>query len=468
MLRGGGPVPPLGILYLASVIRETQGSEFEAGVMDLGLTSLEEAGKRLREWKPDYVGLGAMSCEAGLMHDFAKLAKDCDSGTKVISGGPHASVAGGDILEDRNIDCVVIGEAERTIVELLEAMEGNGDLSGVRGIAFRKGGGTEATPPRPFIEDLDALPLPAWDLVDIRAYGKLPNWGGILKEDYYAVISTSRGCPYNCYFCHNMFGKKVRARSPRSVVEEMRILRDRYGVREFHVVDDAFNVDVSRAKEICNLIVERVPGAALSFPNGLRADVMTGELIELLRRAGTYRIHYGFETASPRLQKMIGKNLDIPKAVETFGATARAGIITGAYFMLGFPGQTREEILETIDFAAGSRLDAAYFFKATPYPGSGFHDSLGGGAGGPRDTDYDDFHFYSARRSYGDIAEAELNSLILLAQQKFFLKPGRLIGGFFRSPRKGTYMKNMAAVFVALLQSCMFMKLAGKRSGGGR
>lgn len=458
-LQGGGPVPPLGILYLAAAIRRHFGARFDVKIIDTGRMDIKQAADEMRRYAPNYVGLSAMSCEADLMREFAALAKENNTRVNVIAGGPHATIAGERLLDDQNIDFVVIGEGELTIVDLLEALEHSTDPAEVDGIAFRNGDKSKTTQLRAPIEDLDSLPLPAWDLIDFKGYGNYPNWNGILKEDFYAVMSTSRGCPFGCNFCHNIFGKRVRLRSPESVLAEMQWLHKQHGIKEIHFVDDVFNIDVERAARICELIIGYGSPFSLAFPNGLRADIMTKALVLLLKRAGTYKIHYGFETVSPRLQKQIGKNLDIPKAVEMIEAASRAGITTGAYFIIGFPGETRDEIMRTIDFASASALDAAYFFKATAYPGSGFYDSVTGGQCEHFPADFSDYHFYSAKRSHGNFDEAELNAFIMLAQRKFFMKCRRLWRGFRKSPRKRAYLKNLMAVFAIVIQSYLLKAL---------
>ncbi|MEW5945071.1 MAG: radical SAM protein [bacterium] len=470
-LKGGGPVPPLGLLYLGAAIRERFGDGVDVGIIDLGRMGKAEAAERVREWRADFVGLSAMSCEADVLRGFAALAKGTGGGAPVVlAGGPHAAVAGARLLDDPNVDVAVIGEAERTVVDFLYASADGAPLEKVRGIVFRDAGGkAAATEPAAPVEDLDSLPFPAWDLIDYRGYARCDNWNGALKEKFYGEILTSRGCPYGCRFCHNIFGKKVRLRSPENVLEELRMLYRNYGFREIHVVDDIFNVDEERAKRICELIAGSGMRLSLAFPNGLRADLMTKELVRLLKKAGTYRIHYGFETASERLQKLIGKNLDVRKAAEAFETTSRAGIMTGAYFMVGFPEQTRDEIVETIDFAARSPLDAAYFFKATPYPGSGFYEEVCGGPGGEPPESFDDYHFYSAGRSYGAVGADELNELMLLAQRKFFFSFRRMWRVFLKTPRKRHYIRKLPALLAIILQTYLLGALAdGKKGGASR
>ncbi len=421
--------------------------------VDSGLLPFDRIADILRTFKPHYVGLSSLSCEDDLLHSYARLAKTIDPNVCVVAGGPHSLVASESLLEDFAIACVVIGEGEQSLIGLLERLEEDGDLAEVKGVVFRQSGVARSTGPVPYIENLDALPLPAWDLVDFRGYARFRNWSGEQKEQCHAPLLTSRGCPFGCYFCHNVFGKKVRMRSPEHVLEEMLLLKNRFGIKEIHVVDDVFNIDVERVRQICELIINSKLGIWLSFPNGLRADIMTEELIKLLRRAGTYRINYGFETSSERLQKMIGKHLDIPKAVETVRKTAAAGIFTGAYFMFGFPSQTRDEILADIDFATRSKLDAAYFFKATAYPGSRFYDVVHAREPAPEALRYADYHFYSIERSHSEIHPAELNRLLLLAQRKFYLRPSRLWRIFRKSTRKTEFIRRFIAVLSLLLQS---------------
>lgn len=466
LLSAGGPVPPLGLLYLAAVIRNHFGDRFEPRIYDTGISpsSLEEIKAFLQQLSPATVGLSTMSCEADLMHRIAAAVKEvCGRETPVIVGGPHSMVERERLLGDVNIDYVVIGEGERTIVELLEALQHGAPLSsvtGVAGIAFRKDDVPVLTAPRQPIEDLDSLPFPAWDLVDLKQYARYPNWNGELKESFYVPVVTTRGCPFHCFYCHNVFGKKIRARSPESVFLEIEHLYRNLGVREIHIIDDVFNFNPARALKLCSMIEDSGMHLSFAFPNGLRADIMTADVIAALKRIGTYKIHYGFETATPRLQRLIRKNLNISKAVQNINLTADAGIITGAYFMFGFPSETRQEIRTTIDFAVRSKLDVAYFFKVTPYPGSELFNSLEGPDCTVKSGDYGDYHFYSTARSCSDIPPQELNGFILEAQQRFFSRPVRLWRSYRKSPHKLEFFKKLVHVFAVMIQAYIIRKLA--------
>lgn len=462
--QGGGPTPPLGLLYLASALAKQAKSAVRIRIADTGLQSHEKIALDMQQFAPAWIGLSGMSCEAQLIHQFARTAKQAAPDAKVIVGGPHATIAWEQLLADEHIDFAALGEAECTLTELIATHEV--DPASIDGIAFRQNGIPVSTAHRAPCERLDDLAFPAWRHIDMRAYAAYPNWNGSLKEKFYATIMTSRGCPYQCNFCHNMFGKQVRLRSPENVIEEILQVHRDFGVREFHVIDDIFNFDQERAKRICELVIDTGINFALSFPNGLRADRISSELIDLLKKAGTYKINYGFETTSTQLQKEIGKNLDIEQAKETIRLTSDAGIITGAYFMFGFPTQTKEEALETIDYAAHSPLDVAYFFKATPYPGSRFFNAVVRNAEANFSAHYSDYHFYSVDRSYGNISQNELNRLILLAQQRFYFRFVRLWRGFRKATRKGIFVKNLLSIFALIVQSHLFNSLLSAKEGG--
>ena len=326
------------------------------------------------------------------------------------------------------MDFAVRGEGEITIIELLDAINNNNDLSLVKGIAYMENGEVIVTAQRDPIQDLDTIPFPAWDLIDLKGYSKVPNWNGVLFGKYYAPIMTSRGCVFNCIYCHNLFGKKIRARSVENVLSEIEMLYNDYGIREIHIIDDFFNFDLKRVINICKGIINKKIKIKISFPNGVRVDRMNKETLIWLKKAGTYKINYAIETASPRLQKVIKKNLDLEKATEYINETSKLGIITFGLFMFGFPTETVEEMEKTTSFAVNSKLDTAKFFKTIPFKNtqlekyasnkSSLHllrlESVRGDI------------FYNEAINCGDVPTNVLNKIILDAHQKFYFKLGRV------------------------------------------
>lgn len=448
-----GSCHPLGLMYLAAVIRRDM-PQTQVKIMDLRVQRAsyhpESLRKEIRAYAPDAAGISTLTVEAQNMHEIAGVVKSAGMDTPVIVGGPHASSFTEDILVDKNVDIVVKGEGELTFLELLRAIAHGGDLNGVQGIAFReKGNGAVAqTPPRPAIEDLDSLPFPAWDLIDLEAYTPFKGagaWGG----RRYISVFTSRACPYKCNYCHVNFGKKFYARSPENVVDELEILNKKYGFVEFEFLDDIFNLDRPRVMDVCNLIIERGLKIRMMFPNGLRSDILTEELLSKMKEAGTCYISIAIESASKRIQKLIQKNLLIDKAKRTIEICDKLGIYTHGYFMLGFPTETRKEMQATIDFAAQSPLVSASFFCVTPFKGTSlwdkYHHIVERYA-----QPFQNFDYFRNRLNLSDIKPEEVFYLQRMANIKFWFSRGRITRLLKMYPYKG-YLLRLMLVFMRRL-----------------
>jgi radical SAM superfamily enzyme YgiQ (UPF0313 family) len=218
-------------------------------------------------------------------------------------------------------------------------------------------------------EELDALPFPAWELLSQTLYASMRSMPGVGCRSYMSMV-TSRGCPFKCAYCHQTMGKVFRKRSAQSVLAEMEELRFRHGFKEFEILDDCFNLDRRRMLDILTGIRDRIKNARLHFPNALRTDMLEPEDMLLYKQAGTVSVHFAIETSSPRLQKLIHKNLDLEKASAVMDASVKAGIYSSGYFMIGFPTETFEEGSATVDFAVRSNLHRALFFNPKPFAGT--------------------------------------------------------------------------------------------------
>jgi len=224
-----------------------------------------------------------------------------------------------------------------------------------------------------FIEDLDSLPMPAYDLIDVKAYWKCQTSVPVARR-HYATLITSRGCPYRCIWCHNIFGKRIRMHSAERVLDEMGHLHTTYGVDDFDIEDDTFNFDRERVIAICDGLHRRGLDVKLTIPNGVRGDILTEEVIDALVDAGMYMCMFALESGSPRIQKLTRKNLNIPKFLENCAYAARRRVFIQSCCMMGFPTETEEDLQQTIDVAAGAAFHTASFFTVTPYPGTPLHD----------------------------------------------------------------------------------------------
>lgn len=445
-----GVAQPLGLMYLASAIRKEFDRKYNIKIVDMKLHNmpLERLRKIISEFSPDIVGCSVCSDEDKCMHEVARITKEFNKDCKVIVGGPHATSYYAEILEDSNIDVAVIGEGERTLIELFRAFEDEIDISKIPGMAFRDDSRIVFTGFSEFIDNLDSLSFPSWDLIDINAYSRKNIFlmNTMLAGRKYMGIFTSRGCPYGCIYCHNIFGKGFRKRSPENVFREIKELHDRYDVDEIHIFDDIFNLDIQRAKKICDLIINSGIKIKLAFPNALRGDIVDKDLILKLKKAGAYAITYALETASPRLQKLIDKNIDIKRLKEAINFSSELGLLTKCYFMIGFPTETEEEVFQTIKFACSSRLLLASFFIVTVQKATRLFNMT-------REL-YQDFNldfnrsdYYIANKNYEKFFTFSLSKLQKLAYRRFFLDIRRLIKLFILTPRKYYLIKSVPIFF---------------------
>jgi anaerobic magnesium-protoporphyrin IX monomethyl ester cyclase len=412
---------PLALMYIAAYLRSRNpGHEIEILDLRCSRDPFATLRERLYTFRPDVVGASALTCEAESMHAVAETTKASNPGTTVVVGGPHISACADDVMADQHIDVWAIGEGEETFCELIQVLEDGGDLQSISGIGCRDGGGTYIGQPREPIFDLDALPFPAWDLVDVDVYARLGRAGN-LKRGRFLPLYTSRGCPYQCYYCHNLFGKRFRARSADNVIEEVQLIQERYGVRDLEVYDDIFNLDLDRAKSICRGLIELDFDVTLAFPNGVRADRLDRELVELLAEAGTTNLAVAVETASSRLQRKIGKNLALDRVHEAISWADNEGIITNGYFMLGFPTETKEEIRRTIAYAENTDLHFASFFIVTPYPGTPLWSEVMEDAGAAT-LDFRAYNYLSGYFNLSDLSSKELRTLQREAYRRFYTR----------------------------------------------
>ncbi len=364
---------PIGIAILASVA-EKKGHQVR--VLDIGLEEDPEGSLKAAFAKMSYdiAGLSCMSVEflGGL--ETAQSIRKISPGTHIIFGGQHPTIMPDQAMRADCIDSISIGEGEDVWSEFLDRMSEGKDLLGVQGLWFRRDGEVVRNAPRNSYVDVDAVPMPAYHLLDLERYFDI-DFVRFPTVDRRAIqIFTSRGCPYRCIYCHDLFGKKFRGRKPELVWEEIKHLYDTYGIREFMVEDDIFNMDLNRAKRICDLIIASGLKLGFQFGNGVRLERFDEELMLKLARAGTHHMAIAVESANDRIQKLIKKHLKLQRFNEVLGWAHKYKIETLGFFMLGFPGETVAEINQTIRFASESHFDEALFSIATPYAGTELND----------------------------------------------------------------------------------------------
>ncbi len=365
--------PPLGLLYLLSSMRQRLGAAIDVKLIDMKVAAMsaEELLPTLQNFQPDVIGFSALNFEAQASYQVARLAKKINPAVITVMGGPFALNNSKAVLEESAMDWVFEGPADRAFPEVLYRVITNQALGeDIPGFSRRlPNGSLQLSKKQDFIADLDALPMPAWDVVDFELYAGKPNHAANLKGKRYAPLFTSRGCPYLCNYCHDIFSKKFVYHSVERVIADIEHLYTQYGVDEFHIEDDIFNLHKPRVRQLMQEVQRRWPGKMkFAFPNGLRADILDKETVDAMCDGGTYAVCIAIETVTPRLQTLIEKHLDIDKAKHALELFNARGIQVTCFFMLGFPTETAQELEATINFALTTPMTLAYFFTVIPQP----------------------------------------------------------------------------------------------------
>ncbi len=438
---------PLGLMYLTAALRAWRGHNPRIVDMKVDGKSTEQVLEEYRNWPTRIVGLSTITYDAKVMHEVARGLKMINPDVITIAGGAHPTAYPEEVLREGGIDYVVISEGEVTLTELIDVLEQHGDVSQVKGIAYLKDGTYVRTPPREFIMDLDSLPFPAWDLIKVEDYFNIPRMGIIFAHKEYMTLLTSRGCPYQCAYCHQTLGKVYRARSAENVLEEIRILVNRYGIKEIVVMDDMFNLKRDRVQAIARAIIDSGLKIKISFPNGFRGDIMDEDSIRLLKKAGMYRCMYAIETASPRLQKLLKKYVHLEKTRDIAQKTADMGILVHGVFMLGLPTETEEEMRMTLAFARTSPFHTAAFFRAVPFKNSGLVQ-LAKEDGIQFDEQLEKYEFHKTDMNLSRVPTKVVRRLKRKAYRDFYLSPTRMYRLMRLLPNKRKLLPTLFKQFV--------------------
>lgn len=417
---------PLGIATLAAYLR--QHLPLQIVICDTTFDPrLQRVSDLLEQEKPDYVGIGMSTLMLGEGLAVARLA--ADRGIPVFVGGPHPTTDPEGIMAEASIQACVLGEGEETTRELLAGwLEGRREP--VLGAWVRLLDGTvHRGGRRPAVANLDALPLPAWDLLEMDAY--IAAWGQLdsVRSGLRGVnLMASRGCPFECSFCQPvldaMFGKKLRARSPESVVQEISELRRRYQIEGFWFTDDTFTTNKRWVTAFCELLKTREPG--LIWGCTTRANLIAPELMRTMAEAGLRKVGIGMESATEHIREGVYKKGVTAEAIAHTVQVARDhGVHTLLFLMLGAPGESRREILETIEVATALPATEASFSLFVPIPGTDIYRQMVA-EGYDLSEDYTDYDYYARQPFTGAISRRELRMLQRWGYLRFYSHPRRL------------------------------------------
>ncbi|MDO8669170.1 MAG: radical SAM protein [Candidatus Buchananbacteria bacterium] len=355
--------PPMGLLALATYL-DKHGYNIKLIDASVDNLSVEELMIKIKDAKPDLVGISVMSVNVLQTFNLADEIKKYNPDIKVIVGGIHPTVMPDHTLSNKNIDIAVIGEGELTVIELLEALKNNQDLSQVRGLAFRQGEEIITTIRRPLITNLDELPIPLYHLFDIKKY-KSPY----AKRMPFISIVRSRGCFYSCTFCGNpkMFGQTFRCQSPERTVAEIDYLVNKFGIKEISFKDTELTLDKNLEK-LCDLLIAK--NYDLIWTCNGRVNNVSESLLKKMKRAGCYSITFGIESGNQEILNRMKKGITLDQVKKAVDLAKREGLQIVTNFMIGNAYDSKETIEQTIDFAVALDTDYAYFGFTTPFPGT--------------------------------------------------------------------------------------------------
>jgi radical SAM superfamily enzyme YgiQ (UPF0313 family) len=344
-------MPPLGLLYIGAVL-EKAGVDVEIVPADILKLDWRAIRRKIETSQPDIVGVTSTTENRFQSFRLVKIAREAAPEAVTIMGGPHASMAAEDTLGHiPELDIVVRGEGEMTMLDLAHALERKRAAAGINhlaGISFRQDGGIVSNPPRSPITNLDGLPFPAFHLVPFEKYNfrvEVPGHGPLQAVN----IMTSRGCPFNCNFCATPinWGRAVRLRTSQNVIAEIEADVEKLGARVIFFYDDTFNVSVRRVEDICDRLLER--RLDLFWRCEIRLDLMTKPLLAKMRLAGLYQVSFGIEAGSERVRNtVIDKKLKIEDLHNVITWCRELDIVPNVFFIFSHPTETWDEARETI------------------------------------------------------------------------------------------------------------------------
>ncbi|MFP4379144.1 MAG: B12-binding domain-containing radical SAM protein [Candidatus Sumerlaeia bacterium] len=429
---GGEIWPQTGLAYLAAMVEREGG---RCRIID-GMAktmSIDVLVHECRDWKPDVIiansATPTLKNDSLVLHELVQA-----TGALPVFAGPHVSALPESTLSETCAEVGLVNEAEETVAEVYrliaekpEAFQDRSEafyesLGEIRGIVWKKGEKIVLNPPRPMIEDLDSLPLPARHLLPMQKY-HMP----FFQKHAFATIIPSRGCPWPCTFCRagRVWGRKIRSRSVQSIINEINELREIFSIRHLVFMTDSLTLDRNWAKELFQAIMD-LPEKPEWICNS-RVDVVSPDMLALMKQANCQMISYGLESGSQEVLKRCRKGITLEQSARAIELTREAGLLSMAYFIIGLPGETRKSVQDTIRFAKKIRPDYVNFHVATPFPGTELYEEAvqKGWLCSDRWEDFEEEG--SAVMQAGELTPEELEAWQAKAMRSFYMRPGRML-----------------------------------------
>lgn len=424
-----GFYPPLGLLYIASYLKKH--TKHEVQVLDTQVEQLtyDQIEERIRQYNPDIVGIQMMTFTALDALLCAGVVKKINPKVPVIVGGPQPNIYVQETIAKPEIDIIVLGEGEEIFYWLTEALAQSKSLRDIAGIVFKENGQVFVSKEKGFIKNLDELPFPDRTMIPYDKYYSL-----LARHRIFTTMVSSRGCPYRCLFCDRAYyGKLHRMRTPENVVQEIEECL-KLGIEEIDFQDDIFTLGKKRVLAICDLIQQKK--LPVKWNVRARVDTVDEEMLVKMKEAGCQRIYYGIEAGTGKIINVLRKHIDLNKAIDIVKLTQARGISTLAYFMIGAPGETREDVLATIAYMRKLNPDFVHISIVTPFPCTDLY-TLGLGKGLYKEDYWRQFSINPTKEFVPRVWEEllsrqELEGLLKLAYRSFYMRPGYIVRELFK------------------------------------
>lgn len=422
-----GVFPNLSLLYAAGTLENAGCEVMFIDAQAEGL-SLDQTVARLEKFRPDFT---AYTITTYLFYQTLRwieaIKARCPA--PVVVGGVHMGIYPLETMSHRAIDYAVTGEAEQSLVPLIQGIVDHTPLHPITGIAFRdeaRGGEVVVTPHAPSLQDVDSAPFPARHLLDNRLY-----YSFISQYKNFSALITSRGCPYKCIFCEQG-AKQFRGRSANNVVDEIEVGVKEFGIQEYDVFDSSFTINRHRVHAICEEILRRK--LKIYWSARTRADCVDKDMLRMMAKAGCMRIYYGIESGNEAILRTLLKESDLDQIKGAIRDTRAVGINTFGYFMVGNPGETKESVEQTIRFAQELELDFAQFSKVTPMPATELYTLFLQETGRDFWRDYilDEHVDQAIPRPGCSLSETEVLELTREAYLRFYYRPSYMVRALLR------------------------------------
>lgn len=362
---------PTGTGIIAALLRQ---AGYRVAVIDVnGLRcSDDDVVEQIERLDPAVIGIGGLISTYGWVKRMSRRIKDRRPATPIVLGGSVGTSIIETALRHLAVDVIAVGEADETVLEVMPVLMNGGKLEEIRGLAYLEEGQVVRTAERELIGDLDKLPYPAWDVFPMSVYLDNPVVGVGKDID----IISSRGCPFSCKYCYRIFGRRFRARSAENVVGEMTALKRDYDIDFVSFQDDCFVVDKERVYAICDLLEETGLSRELRWSCTGRVTVCDREMLQRMRQAGCVSVSYGIESGSETILKAMAKNATLEQAKTAIRNSREAGLRCPVSFMIGYPGETRETVMETVDFCRDMNIPLSALMFTCPYPGTPLYEEV--------------------------------------------------------------------------------------------